>query len=57
MQTRLHERLLFNKFTRERADQAAAMGTPVEARSADELEEDPKGQDPTCGTGEAGDIY
>jgi hypothetical protein len=47
----------FNKFTRERADQAAAMGTPVEARSADELEEDPKGQDPTCGTGEAGDIY
>ena len=31
--------------TRERADQAAAKGVPVEARSADELEEDPQGQE------------
>ncbi len=34
----------FSHLTYERADQAAAMGVPVEVRSADEAGEDPKGK-------------
>lgn len=47
----------FNKLTHERACLAAAKCVPVEVFSADEAGGGPQGQEPSSGTGEAGDIY